>query len=849
MWEDVESSERFSALPEIQKSQVQNDYFTDIIAPTVPPEDLEQVRRDFLNDFPRVSRQRGRETAVSPKATDIVNISRALGVSPKEVDVETGGKFLDRLDYSFSDTDAEVANKFGRKYPEGTMARIAMPNGRTRLIYQETDKDKWKTVEDYGVSAGDIADVGGEATMLGASIAAGMATGGASTVIQMLAYGGGYAGGYLVKEAVEALRGTQLQTGKEVGIEALKRYGEAGAGVLVAKGISATATAVGRRGVPGEEVSQLLTDVRKAKEGGAPIEGLMVPQQAPESMILERFGAQARSMSKKMKQQEMAQQASALKALKAGKVKGQTAYQSGQVITQEAKKIYSAEKNRLINELGRATPRQTQASLANAVDDFLVNSKEEVTKLYNNVDIIAEKEMPIFNLGTAKNQVQAIKNAVAGIGKPVTREIETKPRGGYGFAQPTTKETITQAGPAVQVADTPIGRLKGVIKDVEELANVQTNYDVIKQLRTRTGELIKQFPWDDNINRGSAKRLYGVLTDVLKNPINKTKQYPKAITNATEKAKARFDVMESASIQRIVTTENTGKLAIALSEPNALTPEVMNVLNSRFVKKTDIDRFKTGVLDQIILDEGGAVKALNRYRDQNFDPESWKWLVPKRQEKNIENIAAQIDKLNKSNIGELVKSDPKALNAINDLLFKEGTSKADIDNIVGAFSEKGKWSLRHAAYEDIISKTETKFKGVQTIDKTKLGEQIQQYKKSGVWDRVLTKQDRTNIQGLKSYMDLIYWRGADPGTSLEAAQAITDLKHPATFFNGLHKVGANTLMAKILMSKAGSKLLIGSPKAKIRKEPIIVLEAIVKGLSEGTEPGSGVLAREQILTP
>lgn len=847
-WSEVEQSDKFQMLPEIQKSQMQQDYFNEVVAPKTGPGELEEARRDFLNEFPRVSRQRGRTTAISPKAQDIVAVSRALGVDPKQVDTETGAKFLDRLDYSFSDTDEEVANKFGRKYETGTMVRITMPDGRTRLAYQETPESKWTTVEDYGLSLGDIADVGGEATMLSASIAAGMATGGSSVVIQMLAYGGGYAGGYLVKEAIEEIRGTQLQTGKEVGMEALTRYGVAAGGVGVAAVGSKIVTTMGRRGLAGgAERSQLMDDVIKARETGAEFETLMAGQQIPEQMAVSRLEAQAVSTTKSAQEKLARQRGSAKLVLEKTKGVEFTEYAAGKKVLTETKKIYDKEYNRLVNELGRATPRQTEGALQKTVEDFLANTKTEIDELYKTTGDIAAIERPIFNLAEASKGGASIRTAVMGEGKDIERLIAQKPAGGYGFAQAPVEETAVTAGPGVQVAQTPTGELNAILDKIDKLKNVQVNYEVIKQLRTQTGDLIEKFPWDANFNKGQAKKLYGILTDTIENPVNSAKKFVASHKISSSKAKARFDVMDKSSIQQIVKNETTGSLINTLSKPNSITPDIQKVLQSRYVKQSDFKRFKTGVVDQIVLDEQGSIKAIENFR--RADPEAWRFLVPKKDESRVMNIAREIDKLKQSNIGQLAKSDARALNAVDNLLAKEGTSKADINAIVDAFSGEGREALRLASFEDIIAKTAMEVKGVQTVDKKILGQVIARYKKSGIWDRVLTKDDRIKIQGLKSYLDLIFWRGADPGVSLEAAQAITNLKHPATFFTGVHQLGVNKVMAHVLMSKTGSKLFLGSPKVNVRKEPLIILEAIVKGLSEGTELGSGVAAEEQMLTP
>jgi len=109
-----------------------------------------------------------------------------------------------------------------------------------------------------------------------------------------------------------------------------------------------------------------------------------------------------------------------------------------------------------------------------------------------------------------------------------------------------------------------------------------------------------------------------------------------------------------------------------------------------------------------------------------------------------------------------------------------------------------------------------KFKdGVPIVDNKGLSSEIKRLKQSGVWNRVLTAEDRTRLKGIDSYARRVFKSLTDTGTSLEQAQAIAALKAPSTFLQGLHALFVNNrVMAPLIMSKKTTKLF--TPKARSR---------------------------------
>lgn len=841
-WKEVEQSGQFKALPHLEKLQAQQAYFNEVVAPQISIDETEAAKTEFLSRYtyaPKALQQ----------AVEAVNISDALDISPEKIDTKTGANFWDRVDYSASDTDEEVVNKFSTKYPSGVMFRVELPRKTTlgkffqpksHLVFKynaDDDKEKLKTVEDIGVTFKDLGDLAAPGGKAAATIAMGMATGGTSVVTQMLAYGGAAAGAHLGKEAIEEARGTQLQPGSEVAAQAGVEAGITAGVTGIAGGVAKLAGITTGRGALQQhpEVTGLLKDIKKAKAEGLNTGALMAHQKIPENMILGRLGAQAESTSKAAQHNLMAQRISAFNALKSQQAG--SALKGQRKVLGIVRKAYNQEINNLKNKFSRITPREGDRTLASGVDDFVSASKARVSLKYNTADEMAARESPLFDISSAQTKGQTIRNLVLGEAQQVERRVEIPGISikGTQITKPRAR-TISEQPAPINVANTPELQLIGVVDDLARLEPTQINYEVVKQLRTRTGNIIETWPWEASVNKGQAKSLYSTLTNILENPTNKATKFVKAHTDASAAAKARYDFLDALPIQRLIKTEPSGKLIQELSRPNALTDVHMRLFADKSFPGDKLRNIKQGITGQLLLDDAGAIQAIQRYRIN--DPEAWRFLVRKNEERLIYSVANDIDKLNGSNIGQIVKKGVDATGVLDNLLLKKGTTRGDVLDIAQTLGPNGREHLKTAIYNDIITKSEATVKGVPTVDKTALGNIIKQYKTSGVWDTpILTKADRTKLQGLKSYLELVFYRGKDPGVSLEAAQAITNLKHPATFISGVHQLTVNSVMAKFLSSKTADRLLLGTGKKAFSAEPLTHTSIVIKGLLEGTEPG------------
>ncbi len=563
------------------------------------------------------------------------------------------------------------------------------------------------------------------------------------------------------------------------------------------------------------EVAELNRMVQRAKDRGLKVESLMIHQKSPENMISGRFGAQAESTSKAAQHKLASQQASVLPAMKDAKGVDVSRYQAGKVVLSTAEKAYKGKLEKIKNALPRVTGRKAGKALKKGMEDFTNKSRKHVSNLYSKVDEAAKAENPIYDLTYAKDTSSDIRKLV--LADRVPKEAPSPIVSTEGVP---LRDTPIKTDP-INVAATPEGRLITLLDDIDSVAERQASYEVIKQLRTRAGDLIETWPWDASINKGQAKRVYRVLSEIMNNPVNSAPKTVQTHMNASSAARARFEALDAPSVRKIMQSDNPFKISKEFGEIGGLTDEVMGQINKWSPQKGRV--FKDYVKNNKILMEGdSALENISQW--QQKDPEAYRWLLSKkiitketgsgfaREEANLINLAVKTDEIRNSNIGVLVKAQVKAKEAVRTLLGQPGTSQADIDKIIKSFGgpgTKGHDALRAGIYEDIIDRTIDEGRFGPILSKNKLNEVIREYENSGAIN-ILNREDRIKVRGLQSYLRLIMMRGKDPGVSLEAAQAISNLKHPATFISGVHQLSVNSIMARILMSERLSGVVFGT---------------------------------------
>lgn len=706
------------------------------------------------------------------------------GLTGSEVDTETGLDFWSRFDISFSDTDEEKANKFMKGHPDGALHRINIPElNSSYLLFKfkaDNPDEKWKTVEDEGFTLADVADVAGGTPEFVASTAPFFVPGvrEASLGVQALAAGGGAMVGHLAKEGVEELRGTQLQPGLQVLYDALGRGGITAA-TTAATGVAQKAI----RGITGRGALEATPEDQALLEaiGERPALKDKVPLAviSPEHKIAQRITAQAISTSKHGEQFIKSAEKAAVDEFK--DLVGPDDYVS---LSKELRGVISkvlGKGKAIILAQTRRTPleRGGKSAITGLEDDFVRNSSSVSKTLYSQVDDAANRLKPEFDLTDSIN-----------------------------FAKELKKGLIAEGADApVNVAEGPQRELLSVVNDLVKLDPTQTDYNVVKELRTRLFDLVDNQPWQWDTNKYQASQLWRKLSTTLMNPTNQADDYVKAIKTANSFWKKRSDILSDSHIQKIIRTDTPVDIAKKLSDEGQFTENVEYALTKFAPKKAK--EVKDSIKYYWLVNKPGkAVENINRLRE--VDKMGFNRVVPKSELQPLLDLAKQMDTLNSSRMKQVFDRQLGAGKLVKGLINEQDVEGIElIIKQLGGNKSKGSKLLKAGILEDMLNEsTELTQKNTLRINANTFAAKWREYNRNGILDKLMPIEDKKALEALKIYSKL-WERSVDPGVSLEAAQLISLLKHPKTFIQGSHGLAMNEALAWIMLSPKTRDFLVG----------------------------------------
>ena len=168
--------------------------------------------------------------------------ARALGISPDDVDIDSGMGFWDRTKLSMQPTDADKMKQLEDTYGKDGVAMLDV-GGTAKMFFRDPKTKKMTMVDEQGASFADFtADIAGFAPEVAGAVVGGIKGAAAGTAVApgvgtivggvLGAAGGGFAAGTAQDVATRAVSGEDIQLGEITG----RRGKEAvlGAGIDVA---------------------------------------------------------------------------------------------------------------------------------------------------------------------------------------------------------------------------------------------------------------------------------------------------------------------------------------------------------------------------------------------------------------------------------------------------------------------------------------------------------------------------------------------------------------------------------------------------------------------------------------
>ena len=701
-----------------------------------------------------------------------------------------------RADLGISDTFTEKQAKFKDYYPDALFYQQPVPGKQNPEVIYQMPGDERRLLDEPGVVPADILDRPQEiATMMMQGAAA--AFGPPGWVAQGLLQAGAPVLTHLVKEGVETGRGYQQEPVTSVlGQAALEGVMDLGAGMAMA------APSALIRGPAKEPIKKLKDDYQAIQDFRALETGIAEPmpyQYRPDKMIPSRLGAQLESTSEAAQARLAAQEQSASDFLQSARK--QQLGKAGVRLTREAENAMNKQKLMLRRDFNLDPETAGAAIQGTFTDEFNKRSRAAINKAYADAGTLAEGVS--FDLTGAQATAKRVTAPTLATKTDMVDGALVDMQG-----KPLTQEAVQSY---INVAASPGEKVGRVSKLLSVIDPEQQNWEVVKELRSQVGEAIKDIPNEDAVS-GQAKAIYRELTGAIENPIGGAPQFKDAWRKANGLAKNRFDTFQNDRVLQLMTEASPSQVATDLAtDPHLLNPVVRGAVDSYVPEKRAI--FSKAFKNRLLGDPNAA-GLLDQW--DRLNPKALSWLLPsKKDQTQFRSLVRKADNLKKLPIEKFIQSSSAMIDRGAEILKNTGPAELEQTiRMLGGRKSESFDAMRMFAFDDIMGRAQVMRDGVPSINPQKLSDAINDYQRRGIWDKVLTKEDKTRIRGLDAYARRVFKSAADTGTSLEQAQAIAALKHPSTFMQGVHALAVNNrVLAPLMMHPKWGKLLAKPPTA------------------------------------
>lgn len=765
-----------------------------------------EIQKNVSTQTQPRKRRSAREPGPTPTSIN-EQIAQKTGFT---VSPESDLGWLERALLGLRHIPEEKAATFKSMYPEGAYQTVDLPSGQEAIYQKQAGPNAaWYMADEPGLTAKDIADRPQMPLELAAQGAIG-ALGPAKVIPQILMQGAVPGGIHLAKEGAESLFGTQKESlGDVLGTAA----GESATDITmggIAGGLHKALIGPAHR-ASGQLFKdyQAIRDLQNLeKQGGGP--GLVDPmlnQLRPDMAIAQRIGMQVGTTSGAFKDRLAAQQESLGDMVRRFSERNMGTV--GQVLTEAGRTTMSKERDAIKSAFKVEAEDAGKALQGVFTDKFNKASRFAINQQYIKAGKMAEGVQ--FDLTGAQNTAKRLSAPTNATATDLV-DSEIVDLAGKPLGQMEVRDFVN-------VAASPGEKVNRVTKLLSAIDPEQGNWEVIKELRSQVGEAIKDLPLED-ASSGKAKAIYRDLTNSIENPIGGNKAFVDEWKTANDLAKYRFNVFEQGKVLDIIKKDSPSEVAgMIAGDPHLFTPVVRDVINK--YAPTDKAVFRDRMKTMLLSDPGGSVKKIDNWALQN--EAGFRFLFPTNKAvAEFKDQALKFDELKNAPIQQML--DAKAPMYQRGKQLIENMGAPELKTTVKQYGPKSPSveAMRLAAFDTALNKAITTKNGLPSLDGKALSEVIRQWKNPnvGIWDNLLTKEDKIRLKGLDAYVRRVNKSGGpDAGASLEAAQAITNLKHPATFMSGVHTLAVNSrILAPLMMSETAAKLFKPkSPRIGTRK--------------------------------
>lgn len=421
-----------------------------------------------------------------------------------------------------------------------------------------------------------------------------------------------------------------------------------------------------------------------------------------------------------------------------------------------------------------------------------------------------------------------------------------------------------------QVAGLPDvpSKVQYVRKFLASMDPEQTNFEALKRVRTMVGEHLREDPIYRQASKQPMERLYGELSEVLGNPVNKTQtpKYLQEFENANLITRWKSGLVDADSVRKVLKARGGGSLLVTEigNDPSRLvTPEFRELFD--LAPESTRKNFRASVQRAILSGEDPA-SVVKKLQDST-NPESYKYLFDSDEQRlAFEQSSRRISSWFNGPMGQIYRQAEEELAPVRIALEKIETprqAKAFYDRLPALQQS----DVRELLIDDLVGKASgfNSKSGLPTINTKTLDTRIAELKRNGTWN-FLTPDQRRRIEDMPAYFRTVINKFGDVGSNLENASIVADLKDAlSAWYNPkalLRAVGAaekfahNELLARYLSNPNRVNKL----RARLKKEPrdigkwgaasIIALPVLSNSAKEGViDPAWDYLKGETEETP
>ncbi len=722
---------------------------------------------------------------------------------------ETGARF----DIGGADNPDEKILAFKRHFPDGEMFKV--PAGP--LYFRETPQSKFKLVDAPFLSGGgrevinDVVeffapDIGAITAETGAAIGAKFLgktpAGVAISLLPMLASMFGEVG----SEAVEEFRGLSDEELTDVAKRAAVQGGTAGlAGPLAERTLRGATNVVGGRGL-----IAVRTGAKRAQQATQRLGlGQLPVNIVASSPIVRRMGGQAQALMK-----TISEYIDDLETGLARTVRTKTGEMKQGLTLDVVERAERREQDRIVGRVladrGKTSFDQAGTALREGVAAYDLNSLGRVDFAYKQARKLEE---PQFNLRGLKAKTEILAE-----GTPVGLEGTTRgPRpGDTGFpfageqAVPGGEKQIQKFGAAAQDAIDTIRRMdpndprvvvnrpdgsRRMVTVVEQLRRIRSN--LADEMIPAPGELKRE-------THRTARGLYRVVSETIRDIQNTNKGFRKRWRNADRMAQARFATREKLITVQAAKTDTPANLAERLTD---LT-DTRNIDQLKVIKRVLPSAKFRQVADaragELLRDPTAITKTL-----ADANPQVLQQLFTAQEVSQLRQLGRNFDALAASGLSSTKEQSRTLGRFAHDLL--RGADEAQIEQLVDILNRNGGKNgpagraLRAGLIDDIFESSIIFEKGADRVDFTKLRNITKDLKERGAL-RILTTSDLRLLDDARRIQDLLRL-SPDAGTSIQAAEAVAGLR---TFqWSAIQTVLENFGVGRLFTSPGGIAFLTG----------------------------------------